>query len=255
MPVTIYVRKSWFDQGTAFSVYNIIKNTLFSSTFIASWFISSTIGAVFILSLIATKHNTRLLMSLFLVIYIICCLRSSYFSVFEQISAIQTFVKWYEIILVNPVYSFPAALLWVMIGKVFADGNLRFNRRVYFCITVISAALLYAEWRVVIKINGSYSNDCYFFLVPLVFSAFAIVKDSDIHISNAKKLRKMSTITYPMHASAATLISHVTGERIADPELAGLLVFLLTICCCHFTCFLIFRLEKNKKLSFLRYAH
>lgn len=78
----------------------------------------------------------------------------------------------------------------------------------------------------------------------------------DISIRNAKAFRRMSVITYPLHASLAAIIKVLIGHFINTNEtITGILVFTSTLLICLFTCYVIFKLEKLKAFKWLKYSH
>lgn len=255
LPVTVYARRGWFSDGIFKGMIHTVSNLFFSSTFIASWFITATIGAVLILYFISKKKVGVILCAVTCIIYIVCCVRSSYYSLIKNETVLSA-VKIYEYIFASPVFSFPVALFWMTAGKAFADGRFSgVKLPVHIVTAVISAVCLYIEWRYVFNLNGSYSNDCYFFLAPLCVSLFGIILNFDISLKNARTLRQISTVTYPLHASLVYVFRFVLRKFISDDILIAVLIFVFAVICCHLVYLLISRLEKVRRLSFLKYAH
>ena len=255
LPVTILVRKDWFSDGVAIGIYNSIKNTLFSSSFIASWYISASIWAVVIIWKLSSKIDSKKITILCTVLYILCCIRSSYYIRISYFSLIEKTIYWFEKIFVNPIFSFPAALLWINLGKLFADGKIKFKNKEYYVLTVISAILLYFEWKLAIKYEGGYSFDCYFLLFPLVVGVFEFILRHNISIKNAYILRKISVITYPMHASIARVFMVLLNKISNNNNLVSITCFIAVIITCHLAYFIISKLSRYKKLEFLKNAY
>lgn len=259
-PITISVRIYWFDSGILKGIYTTIKNTLFSSTFIASWFITSTITATFIVYKISKKLNYKILFIIFLIIYSICCVISSYSNLFTNIYFINKLYNIYLIIFPSPVFSFPVALLWIFIGKLFADGIIKKNiknKKIHLLLIILFCTLLFLEWKFVIWLNGTYNNDCYFFLVPIVLLVFQLLLNLNINLKYSKLFRKVSTITYPLHASYAHIFSQIAKKWlfINNDTVVGIFSFITTLLFCYITCYTIFKLEDNKYLKILKYSH
>ena len=255
LPVTILVRKDWFSEGIAIGIYNSIKNTLFSSSFIASWYISASIWAVLILWKLSSKIDSKKITILCTVLYILCCIRSSYYIRISHFYIIEKTIYWLEKIFVNPIFSFPVALFWINLGKLFADGKIKFRNKEYYALTVISAILLYFEWKLAIKYEGGYSFDCYFLLFPLVVGIFEFLLKHNISLKNAYTLRKISVITYPIHASIARVLMVLLNKISNNTNLVSITCFIIVIITCHLAYFTISKLSGYKKLKFLKNAY
>ncbi|MBR6940806.1 MAG: hypothetical protein IKH65_08370, partial [Clostridia bacterium] len=255
LPVTVYARRGWFADGIFKGIIRTASNLLFSSTFIASWYITASIGAILILYAVSKKKVGVILCAVTCVLYIICCVRSSYYSLIQNETVLSA-VKIYEYIFTSPVFSFPVALFWMTLGKAFADGRFSgVKLPVHIVTAVISAVCLYIEWRYVFNLNGSFKNDCYFFLAPLCVSLFGIIIGIDISLKNARALRKISTVTFPLHASLIYVLRFILRKFISDDVLIAVLIFVSAVICCHVVYLLISRLEKAERLSFLKYAY
>lgn len=256
LPVTVFVRQDWFDGGIKSGILTALSNTLFSSTFITSWFIVASIQATVIVYFMSNGKNDAFLLIIFSVVYVICCLRSSYFLAFKGSRTVLMFSKCYETVFAKPMFSFPAALIWIMIGKTFADNKINTDKRSFFIIsTLIFLVLLFIEWKYVVLLKGEYDSNSYLSLIPLVFSLFALIKDIKLNIKNAVILRRISVITFPLHASVAVVARKLLCKPIENSDLRALVVFILTAGICLAFSFAVFKLEKHKSFSFLKYSH
>lgn len=83
LPITIYARKEWFEPGILSGIWTTITQTLFSSTFIASWYISATIIGTLIVEYLSERIKKLWLMPILLSSYAICCFTSSYSFLFQ----------------------------------------------------------------------------------------------------------------------------------------------------------------------------
>ena len=253
-PITVYVRCSWLDGGLIAFFKTFIPQLLFSSTFVASWFIIASVWAVIIL-FFTRKISWKIMLPVLSVVYIICCLRSSYYFLLERNDVISNIVYYYESIFTSPVFSFPVATFWMYIGKLFTElkGKTVFSKQILIKGVVVFAVCLWIEWKVVIKLGGFNNNDCYIFLAPLVFCIFALMKDIDINCKYSKILRTISTVTYPLHASLVVIVSGVFSHLIGLNY--SWLNFIITVICCHLATFIILKLENVRWLRFLKYSH
>lgn len=253
-PITIYMRRDWYNASIGKLILNIISNSLFSSTFIASWFIVASIWGVFLLSKTENIKRIYIVISV-IIIYFLCCIRSSYYSCFAGNKIINETVSIYESIFTSPVFSFPIALFWMYIGKLFAE--IESSKKFYsFCILGIPifSLALFLEWKFVFILNGSFNNDCYFMLAPLCICIFGIILNCKITFKYAKTLRKVSTISYPLHATLIPCIGFIL-EMLNIHTSNQLILFFIVILLCHISTYLILKLENKKYWKFLRYSH
>lgn len=258
LPVTIVLRWSWFNSGVLIGLITTLKNFIFSSTFAVSWFISALVWGVLIIYKFSNSKNYKCMTLFCLAIYIICCLKSSYFSFFSECYILKQIYVCYTAIMPSPIFSFPAALIWIMLGKLFADNKINIlNQSFYLLIMVISAILLYLEWKFIYLVNFSYQNDCYIFLIPFAFAIFGIIKNIDIKIKNAVMLRKISTIFYCMHLSVILAskffikILHISLNLTTE----SIVLFIIAIAVCSLVSFIILKFENKKGCSILKYSH
>ncbi len=233
LPITIYVRKETYFSGSFFDgAVAILQDVLFGSTFVASWFITATVTGVLIiyaLSRLIRKNWIIFLISLFT--FCIVTIASSYQSVIEGTllsDAINTYID----IFGGLVCSFPAAIFWVFIGKLFAEKNLQFKSSVLLlCLIICSCIALFSEWRFVISLDGSYNNDSYFMLAPLcVLLFFGIQKIKPTYWEHSLRFKRASTIIYVSHGSLVPIFSKLI--YIAFGIRIHLLTFILTFLCC-----------------------
>lgn len=239
-------------------ILTILKNTLFSSTFIASWFIAASIWATLIIYKVSKKVNNKVLFVVFLLINFICCLVSSYSPLFTNLNFINKIANIYSILLPSPIFSFPVALIWIFIGKMFADKKIDYkikNKKIFFLLLITFSILLFVEWKYVIYLTSFNFNDCYFSLIPLCFLIFKLLLNIDIKLKNSKVLRKISTIIYPLHASVAYVIAYFAKNFITDSTLLSIFNFFITLLICLIASFVISKLEKIKIFGILKYSH
>jgi hypothetical protein len=151
------------------------------------------------------------------------------------------------------VFSFPIATFWMFIGKLFAEHKLiMFNRKKLSIAVAVFAAGLWAEWKVTVNHGGDTISDCFFLLAPLCISIFALIKDFDVTVRNAKQLREISAVMYPSH----NFIIFFTTRLLAHLNIQNrLITYFVVIVLCHVLTFFILRMEKKKCFNFLNYSH
>lgn len=249
LPITIHIRSDWIIPKRPYIiyVYNILKHIFFNSTFAASWFIPANVIATIIIYKLSKKINYRLLLISFTIIYFLCC----FGSYFTGVVFLKKITIIYDQIFSSPLMSFPVALIWVFIGKMFADNTINIkiiNRKPYCLFLFFSMVLLFIECKI-------FSNRCYIFSLPVVILIFKLLLNTNISLKNAKLLRTTSTITYPLHASIAVVIRSILRRITSNLNLINIISFFTTLLLCYIACFVILKLEKKKYFKFLQYSH
>lgn len=232
-PMTVYLRKeAYFSNGFFENVLNILKSFLFGTTFIASWFImASIIGVLIIYGLSKLLRNNYLVFLISFFAFCVVSLQSSYRNVIAD-TVLSDAINIYRDIFGGLVCSFPAALFWVFIGKLFAEQKINFKSNwVLGCLIFCSCIALFVEWKFVMSLNGSYDNDSYFMLAPLCILLFAgIQKIKPIYWKNSVYFKRASTIIYVSHGSLLPVVSKVI--YIVFNIKVSLLSFIITFICC-----------------------
>lgn len=258
IPITIFARQNWYSFGLVKGIFITIRETLFCSSFLASWFIVAAIYATLIIAKLSERINKKILLLIFIFIYIVCCLRSSYFNWFEKIPYIKYYFS-YEKIFTSPVLSFPVALIWVFIGKYFADKDdviiQQISIRKNIMLIILFSILLYLEWIFVINLNGTFNNDCYLFLVPLSFLIFSLIIKINIKLKNSVRFRVMSSIIYPLHSSVIVVLKFILNKFIFNSVVINLISFIFALLCCYVVFLIITKLENKKYFRLLKYSH
>ena len=253
LPYTVIARSEWFSEGIFDGLRMSLTHLLFSGTFSGSWFITGLIwGAVI---LYATRRlPVKVMIPVLGIVYIFCSMCSSYRFLALNNRAIYRFVYCYEYVFTNPVNSFPAATVWMFVGKAFAEKtNVEFKRMYALGGTLFFAVCLWCESRGIVALGGELTSDCYLFLLPLSVCMFVLIKDVDVTLKYAKTLRTISIIMYPLHTSVAGMIRYLfsSHERLQN----GLALFVMVVLISHIAAFFIMKFENCKYLKILKYSH
>lgn len=249
LPITLYIRRDWFNEGIICGILTFVKHFFLGGTFLGSWFITATIFGTIIVYFLSEKFNYKFLIFIFFVINVICCLFSCYFSFFSRFTFISTIVELFG----QPKTNFSVSLIYILIGKLYSENKFttisnkkRFIALIFFCV------LLFAEWKIVFLLTGSINNDCYLFLVPVAFLIFGIINDKKIVVKKSRVLRKFSSFIYPLHISLIPVIN--TPLRILfDISLHPLLLYILVLFVCFILFYIVCKLEKRIKI--LKYSY
>lgn len=250
LPITTYVRRSWFDDGILVGITHLIINPFLGQTFIASWYIAALIIGTIIVSKLFEKYNYKILIMFFVVIYLFCCLASGYSFLLDDNSLLKH-------ILTNTYFevycSFAVSLVYILYGKILANYKFKIDKKKNMFLMIVSCILLYFEWIIIYKTAGFYNKDCYIFLLPTSMLIFNYVKDISIKINNAKKLRQLSNFVYPLHGSIAVCLNVIIKNFVSTELFCGVINFIITIVVC-IICFLIVK-KLESKFKILKYSY
>lgn len=255
LPITLLSMKEIFSYGVIGAILKFLSAFVFGNTFRASWFITALVIDTAIVFFLSRRLSNLGIFLICAVIYTIVTLYSSYYSLFSDFKGIAAFCEWYDETFDVIYNSFPAGLIWVSIGKCFADGNIKLKNNKLNCILLVPfAALLFLEWYIVkFTLSEDGCNDCFFTLVPICPIVFAIFKNMNIHIRFSLLLRNLSTMIYTLHASVIFVLRELFLRKY--DLIHSVLEFVLTLTITLLLCTLLLLLEKRTKLKVLKYSH
>lgn len=233
LPITLYIR-NYFRSGFVSGILLIIKNILFGSTFLASWYLMALIIGIVLVYFGSEWFGNSFVLLIGLIFYLICCAMSNYGTITYNWKIIQII----RIIAPNPTVfnSFPVGLLWIIIGKMAANGS-----KFWYTLTrykkigvLFSVLLLLGESLIVKKLGCAIANDCYLMLIPLCTFLFMYILDFRFSIKHAQGLRAGSTVTYCIHASILPIIKKfLLYIDLSISNLFGIVIwFILTVLIC-----------------------
>ena len=253
IPFTIIVRDYFYDSNIFYGFCRFIRSLLFSSTFIASWYIMALVIGTLIIYFLSTKLKNKYLLVISLITYILVCIRSSYSYMYINNSNVSLIINIYEKIFTAGYNSFPVALIWIFIGKLFAENKFCYNKRINYFIFCISVFLLWAEWLYIKNITGNLNNDCYIFIIPIVISIFKIIIDiKPFEIKYSKEIRNFSTMTYAIHGTICPTLNRIFDSFFGFKN--NYITFILTITICIIFFIIVRILQKSNKLNILKNA-
>lgn len=249
-PIVLYVNRNRFYEGVI-GILRLIKSFLFGGTFAGGWFIIALIEAVAIVFFLSRKIKPIGIFIIGLLLNGVSIFKSSYLCLFGETSKISRFFDLFELFFANPVLTFFTAIIWVLMGKVFAEHKFKLNLKIHVLIAIISSALLYLEWRLLFNYTNNNTNDCYVALIPLCISLFAIIEHfKRVKIPHAKFLRKASTIMYVVHGAFVSVSVFVLDRMFGNVH--RIIIFSLTVIFCVILTVIISCLEKYNKFKWLK---
>lgn len=255
-PVT-YETMHYFANGILLGLKRLIfDGFLFGSTFFASWYIMGVILGIPIVYFASRFLNNKVLLVLAWLVNAFAVILTNYgLSPLGQ-SALNWLHSWP--ISISPSLSFMVGLVWIVIGKMFADGDLDKFVKPYAIYWAGGAMLLlYAEEFIVHRLHFVYYNDCYFMLLPVSVLLFGWLLTTHISVPYAREMRAFSTIAYCFHGSFVLCVKYLL-------QLAGLpvtrisqsvLFWLVTVIVSWFLTLLILKLQKVRGLAWLKLSH
>lgn len=248
----IFLKQGKYLEGDlAHNFFSLFMKIIFGSSFPASWFISALIIGVIII-FYARKYKIRdeVILAITGSIYIICCLNSNYHNLFSENSMILQMNRWYPATLYN---GFPAGLFWIALGSYLARKDV-FRKKKAISGLIISAAFLMAEYGIIQKYHLAEANDCYVMMIPVCCFLFELLLHCKIK-GNTKILRKISTIVYCVHLTIANNIGGMIMNRISDPFLFRITLYMSVVLLSTFIAAAICFLETKKPFTWLKYAY
>lgn len=232
-PMTYLLRRQvYFGHGIGGGIRALLMNVFFGNTFLASWFIpAAVLGVLIVYALSKWLRKDAILLVLSLLVFAVVTLRSAYSAAISD-TWLGVALRAYERALGSPVFSFPAAIVWVFLGKCFAERKVRVPALwVLISLLVVFCAGLYVEWRWVLGWNGAYGHDSFFMLLPVCVILFALIERCQpIYWQPSLHLKRASTVIYVAHASVLPVFNEV-GRRFLGGKIP-LVSFVATVCAC-----------------------
>ncbi|MCI9173368.1 MAG: hypothetical protein HFH49_00290 [Lachnospiraceae bacterium] len=189
-----------------------------------------------------------------IVCYAVCCLASNYLFLIEQSEFGKIYLKiecWFG----RPYNNFIIAIVWIMIGKYFAENIKNRNSGALALKLLASIALLVGEHIFIKERMGTawnWNTDVYIMLLPASIFLFLLAEQSRMKIQGAENLRKISTIIYCSHWSIQAVL-RVGFELLSIRDKWNVLLFLITSVSACIGGVIIMKLEKKWKV--FKYAY
>lgn len=241
--------KSYFSLGIIEGFKLIIFDFLFGSTFKASWFLSAQVLAITLIYIFSNffHFNNKILFTLGIILYLFCCLSSNYYNLFSNYNSFITIYNLYPTIIYN---SFPVAIIWIVIGKIICEYNIKKLKHKILYI-ILCFILLFLEKCIIDKLDCSVATDCYFMLIPLCPLIFLEILEVNKSINYGKVFRNLSTIIYCLHFSLIVLIKNILKTYTMTCQLqTNTFEFYLIICL--FSILIALFIQKASKIKHLK---
>lgn len=225
-----------------------LRDLLFRSTFLRSWFIMANVIGMSIICMVIRRWNINntLLILLSSIIWIICWL-SDYKT---DCDAMAFFILPLKKVIPYPPFSFLGSFLWISIGKIFADKSSNVYPPLYIRNGIIILVL-----SIFVCLEGAYSPSKYYITtIPLSIFLFKFILSLPDTTRDFKWCRKSSIIIYCTHCTICVLLDTVSrcicGENMNDWAL-----FFITLSISCIIAMVIIKITDKNKESILRYAY
>ncbi len=254
-PLTLKIR-NYFAEGFAAGLLNLMHNFFFYSTFRASWYLIALCTAMTMFYYLSRKLSNKCLLCISVPIYLLYCLFSNYYGLLSGWSCWNSFCSWYRSVFLTLCNNFPAAFLWLVFGKMFAERKIEISAKRAWWMLLGSVLLLYMEQTVVLLYGFPDKTDYYLGLVPFCLALFSLLCGADVQCRMAPLLRKTSTVMYVLHSSAMSVLNVVGKRLFAVPE-HSMPVFLMisSVGVCIAATLVISCLEQKRGFRWLKYAY
>ena len=249
LPSVVLLHIYWFQHGAVDAIVNILKSVFITGFFPASWFVLSSVYAVVIVFVLSKWLRNRWIFIIALLVYIIALLDSNYGGVLSEEARDQ--LNLWDI---RHSLNLPAAMVWVVIGKILAEKPVFVPTKLLYPMLVIAVGFYYLEF-ILIEHNGwSVHTDCFLMSIPLCILIFiAIGQSADVTCKHAIWLRKSSIIIFCVHQTIIRLLGLVSSYFLLG--LSKLVIFSITLLVSISIAFLVLYLSEKKGIKLLRYAY
>ncbi|WP_461215934.1 acyltransferase family protein [Lacticaseibacillus sp. GG6-2] len=255
LPASILMR-NYFRLSILTALARLVEDYFIGAAFLASWYIGALIVGVPIVYFVSRFVNNYVLILCALVVYAWCVILSNYGNteLGQILNQSLTKIPFYFV----PYMNFPISLIWLAMGKWFADEQFRVNSWKRWLVgLVVSGLLLYVEQGFVVSKKLSIGNDAYFMLIPFCSVLFLGILSVNFHVPHARFLRAFSTIGYCFHDSFQSTIRRLLAHfGHAVTRFSGsLMLWLVAVVVCMILTWVILRFEKVHGLKWLKYTH
>lgn len=233
------------------NLFTFIRDTLFSSSFSGSWYLVAMVYSIVLVYFLSKKVSNIWLILLGLLFYIGSVLASSYYGLIEN-TVVESFILDYEFLFSSWFNGFPASLIYIVIGKIIAEKELKIRKmtNLLHIFTVIGLVLMIIEMNILRHFQIVRANDAFISLIPFSIFLFISILKTKIEIKNAIIYRNLSTIVYFSHFNF--LFTYLVFSKVFNIEIVGLTRFFLVLTSSLILAALIIKFEKNKKLKLLK---
>lgn len=241
----------------------LILKILFFGGFSGAWYLVASIVCVLIVNAMA-KYSIKANFALAIGFYIIACLFSTYYNIFEFLPSyggFQAFKEGLRFVNLNfPIYlTFLNGVIFVLIGRLFAEKEDLFSAKTNKILLCILPFVMYVELFIAMYFSLNIATDCFFSLVLGATVLFQTIKNIQLKQKRIySHMRKVSTFMYLFHFVFLyifyRLVYTFNWTIFISNVPMTILIFFVIIALSIGLCELNIYLSKKKGLGFLKYS-
>lgn len=222
------------------SMLGYIKDIFFYRSYSQLWYLNATIFVVLLITYLLWKHITpKKILFIAFIFYFIGLFAQSWFGFIVPLREITphiwSILKLIQRIIITSRNGLFEGFLFVGIGMLFAFYKINITRKQAIVGFLISMLLMFIEAVTLEYFNFAREYDMYFFLVPVAFFMFLIIRDIKLEDNKIyKDLRILSSLIFFIHLWVAEIVGKVLsimGEGLETTCLCFILTLILTIIC------------------------
>lgn len=244
IPSFIYTKVYDQDMKSIQFWFGLLKNSLLSSTYIGSWYLTSSIFSAFLIYFLSKKFNNAIILFLSGILYLFSIFSSVYYG------ALPPYLSTILLGLCFPLNIFNGCIYFAL-GKTIYENNEKIfhffsKKKLLFCII-----LFYFSFVLEIYISKRFmlykTSDVAFSTIFIGLFCFLFCINSKIKVKNSKLLRKLSTIIYCCQGNVLLINSYLRKN------MSSLLAFLISFGLILFIGAVIIFLQKKTRWKWLEY--
>lgn len=223
-----------------------LKNSILSSTFTGSWYLTSSIFSAWFVYILSKRFQTKIVLGITFPLYILTALTSAYHGLLPyQLSKILGF-------LVFPLNIFNGCFYFAL-GKYIAENQMDIIKTFDQTRSFVGFVFFYFLFIVEIYITKQYdilkSTDCAFSTAAMAFFFLLFCLQSNLTVNNGILLRKLSTIIFCCQGNVL-LVNALLKQVFKTGSIFAYLVscFIVAI-----ICVLVLYLQNRKQWRWTKY--
>jgi len=253
-PATVYIR-GYYQQSIGVSIVRVLRDFLFGSTFLSSWFLmANLLGITIILGLSKVNNHLAGIIAVFL--YILCMLKTCYGNLLPTESLLY---RAFELYPATFYQSFPIGVFWAYVGKRIAEIK-EYRQNITILGLGISILLLVIEWNTIEKRGLLLVPGYCFMMVPVCIFLVLLIKkiQTNIDRKHSMFLRHLSTIIYCLSTTVGYMLEHFI-EKVVPQFGDGLIhyqfVFWATVLICIVITIMVDFIKKFRLFKWMKYMY
>ena len=245
-PNILFTRLYSKDLSKASTWLIFIKNSLLSSSYTGSWYLTSSIFSAFTVYMLYKNYKTKTVLLITFVVYLFCIFSSAYHGLIPtSIAAVLDFLCF-------PLNIFNGGIYFA-IGKYIYENE---EKLIYYFSTTkclifffVFYAMVFIEVLCAKYLDVLGMTDVTFSIIGVSFFLFLFCIQIRINIKNAVLLRKISTIIYCSQGNVLL----VNGGLRKFLGLSSIVAWLLSAVVVAFICALVLFLQKRNRWEWTKY--